>query len=46
MEAADGGGGGSDAGVDEFVAILQWMRLGYIKLVLLMLIDVEKMIIK
>ena len=36
MEAADFGGGGSEDDVDEFVAILQLTRLGYIRLLLLM----------
>ena len=36
MEAADFGGGGSEDDVDEFVAILQLTRLGYMRLLLLM----------
>jgi len=39
MEAADGGGGGSEDDVDEFVAILQLMRLGYIRSLPPMLAD-------
>ena len=45
MEAADGGGGGSEDDVDEFVAILQLMRLGYIRSLPPMLVDCLKMII-
>ena len=39
MEAADGGGGGSDDDVDEFVAILQLMRLGYMRWLSLLMVD-------
>ena len=45
MEAADGGGGGSEDDVDEFVAILQLMRFGYIRSLPPMLADCLKMII-
>ena len=39
MEAADGGGGGSEDDVDEFVAILQLMRLGYMRWLSLLMVD-------
>ena len=38
MEAADFGGGGSEDDVDEFVAILQLTRLGYMRLLLLLMV--------